>query len=69
MLLKIKQDNNLVKISEVDELIDPFKDKVSGQIQSGQNEQPSESFSKEDLVFLSGEGLPQCWKDSEYRSN
>lgn len=67
MLLKSKQDDGLIEISEVQELIDPFKNKVTGQMQEGQNEQPSESFNKEDLVFPSGESLPLCWLDSNYK--
>ena len=68
MLLKSKKEESLIQISEIDELIDPFKDKVSGQIQAGQNEQPPEPFDKKDLVFPSGESLPQCWMDSNYKS-
>lgn len=67
MLLKNKEDDGLIEISEVSELIDPFKDEVSGQMQEGQNEQSSELFKKEDLVFPSGESLPVCWLDSNYK--
>ena len=68
MLLKSTKEDGLVQISEIEELIDPFKDKVTGQIQAGQNEQPPEAFSKKDLVFPSGESLPVCWLDSNYQS-
>ena len=68
MLLKSKEDDALIEIQEVDELIDPFKEEVMGQMQEGQNEQPPESFKKSDLVFPSGEKLPQCWVDSNYKS-
>ena len=68
MLLKSKTEESLIQISEIDELIDPFKDKVNGQVQAGQNEQPPEPFDKKDLVFPSGESLPQCWIDSNYKS-
>lgn len=68
MLLMNKKDNGLVEISQVDELIDPFSEKVKGQIQAGQNEQPPEPFNKKDLVFPSGENLPLCWLDSDYKS-
>ena len=68
MLLKTKQNNDLVEISAIDELIDPFKNEVKGKIQAGQNEQPSEPFSKKDLVFPSGESLPECWLNSNYKS-
>lgn len=68
MLLKNKNDDGLVKISEIDELIDPFKEQVTGQTQAGQNEQPPKPFNKKDLVFPSGESLPVCWLDSNYKS-
>ncbi len=51
MLLKSTKEDGLVQISEIEELIDPFKDKVTGQIQAGQNELPPEAFNKKDLVF------------------
>lgn len=68
MLLKSKKEDGLVEISEVTDLIDPFKESVKGQIQAGQNEQPPEPFAKKDLIFPSGESLPQCWTDSNYNS-
>lgn len=68
MLLKNKETDGLIKISGLEELIDPFQDKVNGQIQAGQNEQPVEAFAKQDLIFPSGENLPLCWLDSNYKS-
>ena len=68
MLLKNPKTDELIKISEFEELIDPFQDSVSGKSQAGQNEQPPESFSKKDLVFPSGENLPLCWLDSDYKN-
>jgi hypothetical protein len=67
MLLKEKQSGELVKILEVEQLISPTQDAVAGQIQGGQAEQPPKSFAKSVLVFPSGEELPQCWRDAEYR--
>lgn len=68
MLLKSKKTDGLIEISKLEELIDPTKEKVTGQIQAGQNEQPPEPFNKEDLVFPSGESLPLCWLDIDYKS-
>lgn len=67
MFLKNKESDKLIEILEISELIDPFKEKVTGQMQAGQNEQSPESFTKKDLVFPSGENLPVCWLDSEYK--
>lgn len=69
MLLKEKQSEGLIEISAIEQLIDPFQEKVTGQMQEGQNEQPPESFKKKDLVFPSGENLPLCWLDSDYKLN
>jgi hypothetical protein len=68
MLLKSKKEDGLVKIADVSELINPFKAGVMAQIQAGEEEQPPESFEKSDLIFPSGENLPQCWLDGDYQS-
>jgi hypothetical protein len=67
MLLKSKSSDGLIEIAELEELINPAKDRVTGQAQSGEEEQEPESFKKEDLVFPSGEKLPLCWLDSNYK--
>jgi hypothetical protein len=67
MLLKEKQSEDLIEITELEQLIDPFKDRVTGQPQGGEDEKELESFKKEDLVFPSGEALPICWLDSDYK--
>lgn len=69
MFLQSKQAGSLVKILDTDELIDPFKNVIHGQAQSGQEEQEPEQFAKDDLVFPSGEKLPRCWVDANYRLN
>jgi hypothetical protein len=68
MLLKSKKEDGLVEIADVSELINPFKAEVMAQIQAGEEEQPPEPFEKSDLIFPSGENLPQCWLDGDYKS-
>ena len=69
MLLTIKEKRDeLVEIADIVDLIDPSKKDVMVQIQVGEEEQPPEPFKKSDLVFPSGENLPQCWVDSNYKS-
>jgi hypothetical protein len=69
MLLKIKsKKDELVEIVDMIDLINPLKKEVVVQIQVGEEEQPPETFGKSDLVFPSGENLPQCWVDSNYKS-
>ncbi|PHJ64739.1 acetyltransferase, partial [Nostoc linckia z1] len=50
------------------ELLDPNTDVVHAREQQGQEEQEPDSFKKENLVFPSGEGLPRCWLDADYRT-
>jgi len=69
MLLQIKNTTDLVKVNDIQELIDPSSDIVHAQDQEGQEEQDSESFKKENLVFPSGESLPRCWLDANYRKH
>jgi hypothetical protein len=68
MLLQVKDTHDLVKVNDIQELIDPNIDIVHAQDQEGQEEQDSESFKKENLVFPSGESLPRCWLDADYRN-
>ncbi|MDF5711769.1 MAG: acetyltransferase [Nostoc sp. S4] len=67
MLLQLKDTGELVKILEIQELIDPNNDVVHAREQQGEEEQQPDSFKKENLVFPSGEDLPRCWLDANYR--
>ncbi len=68
MLLQVKDTGELVKIINVQELIDPNNEVVNAKDQEGQEEQQPESYKKENLVFPSGETLPRCWIDANYRN-
>lgn len=68
MLLQDKQTGNLVEILDLEGLFNPSQDKTQGRVQSGQEEQDPEAFSKKTLLFPSGEDLPRCWIDADYRS-
>jgi hypothetical protein len=68
MFLHNKETDSLVQIENIEALIDPNQDKVVAKSQSGQEEQDSEPMSKNNLIFPSGEGLPRCWLDANYRN-
>ncbi len=68
MLLQNKQTGTLVEILNVDDLINPVRQDVKIQVQDGQEEQNSEPVQKAELVFPSGESLPRCWVDADYRT-
>ena len=67
MFLEDTQSGDLVRIGNLDDLFDPFKSDVSGRDQSGEEEQEPAVFRKDRLVFPSGEHLPRCWLDVNYR--
>ncbi|MBE9050044.1 acetyltransferase [Nostocales cyanobacterium LEGE 11386] len=67
MLLQLKDTGDIVKILDIQELIDPNNHIVHAQDQVGEEEQEPDSFQKENLIFPSGETLPRCWLDANYR--
>ncbi|WP_242043385.1 acetyltransferase [Leptolyngbya sp. FACHB-671] len=69
MFLENKQTGDLVEVLDPEALFNPVKDSISAQVQAGQEEQEPASISKENLKFPSGEELPRCWVDADYRTN
>lgn len=69
MFLQSKERGILVEVLDVKNLVDPVQDKIHVQVQAGEEEQEPEEYAKTDLVFPSGENLPRCWVDADYRNN
>lgn len=69
MLVKNREDQTLIQVMNPEELIDPFKKEVQGRQKAGEEVQPTRAFDKSGLIFPSGEALPQCWIDPEYRTD
>lgn len=69
MFLHNKETDSLVEIDDLQELIDPSNSEVTARSQSGEEEQDPEPISKSNLIFPSGESLPRCWIDADYRSS
>ncbi|MBD2625449.1 acetyltransferase [Trichormus variabilis] len=67
MFLQLKDSQDLIKIVDIQELLDPNSEIVHAQDQEGQEEQETDIYKKEELVFPSGEELPLCWLDAHYR--
>lgn len=61
MFLKQRHDGHLLEVVDVQELINPLRKSVKGRLHFGEEMQEPENFQKADLVFPSGEFLPQCW--------
>ena len=69
MLLRQKSSGHMVEVTNYINLIDLNSDEVLGRYQEGEDEQDPATFKKQDLIFLSGEDLPRCWRDPHYRDD
>lgn len=69
MYLKHKPSGDLVELLDMKALIDPFKTVVAGRFHCGEELQDPANFNKADLAFPSGEALPRCWVDADYRAS
>lgn len=68
MYMKHAQSGDLVEVIGLSELFDPFAEVVEGRIHAGEELQEPAAFPKTELLFPSGELLPRCWVDPDYRS-
>jgi hypothetical protein len=67
MFLKNRNNGDIVDVENLCDLTNLFHDKVLGSYQVGEELQDPQEFNKVDLIFLSGEELPKCWTDPQYR--
>jgi len=66
MFLKTRSDGSLLEVMDLKLLFDPFSSSVPGKLHAGEELQDLESQMKSDLVFPSGETLPECWVKPDY---
>jgi hypothetical protein len=67
MYLKSKENGDLVEVLDVTAMIDPCRDELSGRYHAGEELQEPAEFKKSALIFPSGEALPRCWVDPNYK--
>ncbi len=67
MFLKEIETGHLVEVLGLKDLFDPFKKSIPGRYNIGEDLPDPEMFEKSGLQFMSGEALPRCWTDPEYR--
>lgn len=67
MFLKDKKTGDAVEVIDLAALFDPCANELQGRFHAGEEMQDPESFAKAGLVFPSGEPLPRCWTDPDYR--
>lgn len=69
MYLTDTRNQHMVQVLSLDDLFNPFSATVVGRYHYGEEAQDPEKFNKTELCFLSGEALPRCWTDAEYRKD
>lgn len=69
MFLKQQSSGDLVEVMDLVALANPFETRIDVQFQCGEDLADPVSLGKDELVFPSGEALPQCWCDSHYRDH
>ena len=67
MLLKHKKSGSLVEVLGFPDLINPNHLDIVGRYNAGEDLPDPEKFPKSELIFPSGEKLPNCWIDVHYR--
>lgn len=67
MFLKQRKDGHLVEVLGFNDLVNPIHKHMVGRLHYGEEMQDPEKFLKTELMFPSGEALPQCWLDVHYR--
>lgn len=68
MYMKHKASGSLIEVLDMAELGNPFCRSIAGRLHAGEELQDPADFAKEELVFPSGETLPRCWYDPNYKS-
>ena len=69
MLLKERVSGKSVEILNLKQLFSLYDNELLGRYRMGEEFDAAESFVKSQLIFTSGEKLPQCWLDPHYRDN
>jgi len=69
MLVRVVVSKDLIKINDIEQLVNPFDASVKGHSQAGEEQQEAELYRKEDLAFPSGEPFPRAWLDPDYKTS
>jgi hypothetical protein len=67
MYLKEKKSGDLVEVLDTASLFDPNCNALKGRLHAGEEMQEEEGFTKQELIFPSGESLPRCWLEPDYK--
>lgn len=67
MFVAEKSTGHLIEVLDSRGLFDPHERCVKGSLHYGEEAQDPEFYEKSELSFPSGEALPKCWTDPNYR--
>ncbi|MDR9426210.1 MAG: acetyltransferase [Marinobacter sp.] len=67
MFLADKSTGHLIEVLDTRGLFDPSESRIKGSLHYGEEAQDPEWYAKSDLSFPSGEALPECWTDPDFR--
>ncbi len=67
MFLKDNNSGDLVEVLNVAALIDPNSKTINGRFHAGEEMPEAQDFAKVNMSFPSGEALPQCWINPDYK--
>ncbi|ACK66371.1 conserved hypothetical protein [Rippkaea orientalis PCC 8801] len=67
MFLQHKPSGDVLEVLSIDTLYDPCESTIMGRFHCGEEMQDPENFKKSEVAFASGEPLPRCWVDPNYR--
>ena len=68
MYLRDKMSGDLVEVLDIAAVVDPCVAHVEGRFHAGEELQDAAQFAKNELEFPSGEELPRCWVNPDYRA-
>jgi hypothetical protein len=67
MYMKDRKSGDMVEVLDFNALIDPSSGSVQGRFHAGEEMPERQQFAKSTLLFPSGEVLPRCWSDPNYK--
>jgi len=68
MYLQAK-NQDMVEVITLEALFDPCQETITGRFHAGEEQQDPQTFAKKELHFPSGETLPACWTNPDYRKH
>lgn len=67
MYMKDEKSGSMVEVLDFAALINPNRNAVLGRFHAGEELPERQRFAKSALVFPSGEALPCCWSNPDYK--